>query len=180
MTDAEREEAIAQLRSGADTLTAALAEITDEEGSRRPIADRWTILECVEHVALVEAYLLERIEQRSRPTESPGPGREASYLRHSTNRTRRFQAPAAVVPRGRYKHIDEALAAFRANRDATIRYIETVEDDLRCRNTIHPVAGDISCRECLALLIGHPLRHLEQIREIQSASPAQYPDAQAH
>ena len=40
---------------------------------------------------------------------------------------------------------------------------------------MHPVAGEITCRECLALVIGHPLRHLQQIREIKG-SPG-YPAA---
>jgi hypothetical protein len=173
MTDTERHEIIGQLREGMDALTSAVAGLPASDATRRPAPDRWTILECVEHVALVESFLLQLIADQSRSVESPGPGRETSYLRHSTNRKRRFNAPAAAVPTGRFARLEDALEAFHRNRNATIRYIEQVQDDLRGRNTLHPVAGDISCRECLALLIGHPLRHIEQIREIQSACPAQ-------
>lgn len=75
----------------------------------------------------------------------------------------------SLRPEARFSSVEGALRAFLEARESTVRYLETVDDDLRARKTIHPVAGEITCRECLALLIGHPLRHIDQIREVRSA-----------
>jgi hypothetical protein len=169
MNDEERSALLHQLRTGQAAISAELSGVTDAQAHFRPEQGAWSILECVEHVALAESAMLVIISRKSTPGERDG-NREDAYLKNSVNRGRKFQAPELMHPRDRYSSLDAALEAFAERRARTIRYIETVEDDLRHRLTTHPVAGEITCRECLALLIGHPLRHIEQIREIK-ASP---------
>ncbi len=83
-----------------------------------------------------------------------------------------MQAPERVRPKGRYGSLATALHQFRENRERTIAYIAACEDDLRTRATQH-LLGRMSCQECLMVLIAHPVRHVEQIREIKQA--AAYP-----
>ncbi len=109
------------------------------------------------------------ITEQATPLEVPAVGREDKIIRGSTNRTRKFPAPHGMLPTGRFPGLAEALRAFAGSRGETIRYIEQVEDDLRGRKTLHPVAGEVTCRECLLLIIGHPFRHLDQIREIKNS-----------
>jgi uncharacterized damage-inducible protein DinB len=167
MTPDERRLILDQLEQGTDALKAELESVSAEQAAYRPAPGRWSILDCVEHLALAEPLLLDLIANRSFPSDPAAKGREESYLRHSTNRSRKFNAPGGIHPGGRFPSVDAALRAFWEARDSTQGYLASVDDDLRARKTLHPVAGEITCRECLALLIGHPLRHLEQIREIR-------------
>lgn len=169
MTPDERSAIFDQLKQGTDALKAELEGVSAEQAVYHPDAGRWSILDCVEHLALAEPLLLDLIANQSFPSDPAAKGREESYLRHSTNRSRKFNAPEGMHPGARFPSLDATLRAFWAARDRTQQYLTSVGDDLRARKTLHPVAGEITCRECLALLIGHPLRHLEQIREIRNS-----------
>jgi uncharacterized damage-inducible protein DinB len=169
MTPTERNTILDQLQSAKAALAAELAGLSDAQVRYRPEPGRWSILDCVEHIAVAEAAMYILVVRQSVPSE-PGEGREEKYLKHSTNRSRKFSAPEGMHPTGRYPSLTAAWQTFLECRDRTIRYIGETEDDLRARKTMHPAAGEVTCRECLALMIGHPLRHAGQIREIK-ASP---------
>jgi len=164
----ERAALLDQLQSGKASLASELEGLSDSQARFRSGSGAWSILDCVEHIALAESAMFIMISRKSYPAER-GESREQAYLANSVKRGRKFEAPGLMRPAGRHLSVAAAFEAFADRRNRTIHYIETVEDDLRGRRTAHPVAGDINCRECLALLIGHPLRHMEQIREIKAA-----------
>ena len=168
MSPDERAVLLDQLQSGKVSLASELEGLSDSQALFRPLSGGWSILDCVEHIALAESAMFILISRKSYPA-GRGESREQAYLASSAKRGLKFQAPELMRPADRHPSVKAAFDAFADRRDRTMHYIETVEDDLRGRRTTHPVAGDINCRECLALLIGHPLRHLEQIREIKAA-----------
>jgi uncharacterized damage-inducible protein DinB len=165
MTTAEREQLIRDLQESRQVLLDTLAGIPQERAAAKP-ADGWSILGCVEHVATAERGMLAMI---SRATEPAPPGdraaSEARIAEIASNRERKLPAPEAAHPTGRYETLELALSRFVEARDRTIAYIEKCEDDLRGRMVQHPV-GAITARECLVLMIQHPIRHAAQIREI--------------
>jgi hypothetical protein len=81
-------------------------------------------------------------------------------------------APELVRPSGRFASLAEAVEQFVSRRERTIQWVESCSEDLRGLSTLHPAAGQINCYECLWLLIGHPARHAEQIREIREVRRA--------
>lgn len=168
MTAEERRSILEQLGQAGPALQHELDGISETQADWRPEHGRWSILDCVEHVAVTEALMFDLIANRFTPAEAVSAGREDRFLFHSTNRARKFTAPEAMHPRSRYASLSAALEGFLEQRKQTMQYVETCDSDLRDRKTMHPVAGEITCRECLALLIGHPMRHLQQIREVKS------------
>lgn len=175
MTDDDRRSILDQLHETLAALERELDGLTGDQLTHRSAPGAWSILDCVEHLAAAEDHMLGAIAQRSKPVAVPIESREQRYYRGSLNRSRKFSAPPGMEPVQRHASVEQALSAFEEVRRRTVDYIEQTTDDLRARSTVHPVAGEITCRECLALLIGHPVRHLEQIRDIK-ASPA-YPAA---
>jgi uncharacterized damage-inducible protein DinB len=168
MTGEERHSILEQLAEAVPALENELDGVPEAQARQAPGEGRWSILDCLEHVALAEATMLHLIANESTPAEAVTPGREDKFLRHSTNRARTFTAPERARPKGSFASLNIALDALRERRAQTIRFIEQCDGDLRDRKTLHPVAGQITCRECLALLIGHPMRHIQQIREIKA------------
>lgn len=165
----ERSALLEQLQAGKAAVRSEVSGISEEQARFKPEDGGWSILECMEHIAFAETGMFIAISRMSVPGESAR-HREESYYRSVINRSRKFDAPERMKPSGRHGSLAAALAAFEESRDRTIRYVESVEDDLRGRRTTHPVVGEITCRECLGLLMGHPLRHADQIREVK-ASP---------
>jgi hypothetical protein len=146
----------------------ALQGITEAQAKFKPAPDRWSIEECAEHVAVVEKGMLARITDESSASERSERAERQSEIRQFTlNRVSKRQAPERVVPTGRFPSLAKSLEAFSANRDVTIAFVRSCKDDLHARSIVHPT-GPMTCHEGLILLANHPLRHLEQIREIQA------------
>jgi hypothetical protein len=169
--DPERQALLTSLRRGRDALGLALAGVDDELAARTLPSGGWSILECVEHVAQVEQYLLTRLHAAAR---SPVPfekwQRATKIAALAADRTRRIDAPPNAHPRGRYRSLQEARAAFDVARAEVERYVEETVGDLNCWMTDHPlIQGPVTCRETLIMIAAHPARHAEQIWEIRRA-----------
>jgi hypothetical protein len=175
MDPAERAVLVEKLRASQDALVAGLAGISEFQAKFKPNPDSWSIEDIVEHLGLAEHGLYRLMTAYSEPLDSAWDSRrEEPFEKLGTDRRRKVSAPERVRPTGRYDSLANALSQFLANRDRNILYIERCQEDLRMRTTKHPL-GPITCRECVALMIGHPLQHLEQIKEIQTQP--QYPSS---
>ncbi len=159
------------LKSGRDALGDALAGVDDGLASRKPSPDRWSILECVEHLAVAERFLLSRMTTASRSDRShENRARETMILDRGADRARPLEAPEAGKPTGRFPSLSDALSAFDSVRAQTIKYVESFTDDPRFWLTDHPLIPDpVNCYEMLLILSVHPARHAKQILEIRSA-----------
>lgn len=166
--DIEKKEMLASLESGRGELLAALRGVTEEQAVRRPGPNRWSVLECVEHVALAEDFLFARI-LASEAVGSPvvNQRREAKIPKRGLDRSFKIEAPDPARPTGRFPTLAAAVAHFVESRDRTIQYVEACTEDLRARLTTHPLIGTVNCWENLLMIAMHPHRHAAQIREVK-------------
>lgn len=174
MDAAVREKNVTLLAGGTQALLDSLAGISEELAKTRPAPDRWSVLECVEHVILAENGLFTLLTMNSAPAASPADGsREETFVRNLTNRNRKIEAPEFARPTGRFPTLTSAVEEFCRSRARVAGYLEQCEDDLRSRTAMHPIAGMVSGQELVVILAFHPARHAMQIREIrQTLSPA--------
>ena len=98
--------------------------------------------------------------------------REERIKSNGQDRSRKLVAPERACPSGRFPSLSEAVDHFVKSRAQTVQFVESCQDDLRRLSTPHPVFGQITCQECLLLLIGHPIRHAGQVREIRALARA--------
>ena len=171
MDSGEKRELLEFLRAGRHALGEALAGVDEEVSRQVPAHGGWSILQCVEHMAITEAYLASRL-QAAQPAEQSHENRtrEARILERATNRARPIVAPELSHPTGRHGSLAEALAALDAARAGVLRWVENFEDDPRCWITDHPMfTGPVNCFEMLLMIAAHPGRHAKQIVEIRNA-----------
>ena len=169
----EKQEVLESLENGRGALLAELDGLTEDAASRVPEPGRWSVLECVEHLFLVEDYLFRQIES-SQPSETPvgSRGREARILQRGVDRTSRIEAPEVARPTGRFPTFAEGLQAFVSSRERTLRYVHACREDQRFRTAHHPLIGPMNCHEVLLIMAIHPRRHAAQIHEIRNAVSA--------
>jgi hypothetical protein len=159
-----------ELAAGREVLLEALRGIPDELAAASPSPGRWSVVECVEHLAISEDFLLAGITGAQR-SETPvvNPRREAAIMVRGLDRTTHVISPEVGRPTGRFSTLAEAVASFLATRKRTVRFVETCDEDLRARTMAHPLIGTINCHEALLVMAVHPRRHAVQIREIRTA-----------
>ena len=163
----DRDELLASLSAGRDEFLASLDGVTEEQAAAKP-ATGWSILECAEHVAVAEECLRHRLMEQSTPTESEMPRqRESLIVARAADRGRKVPAPEVALPEGRFATLSAAVECFCLNRRQTIAYIASCQDDLRRLAMDHPLIGTVSGQETLILMMAHPFRHAQQIREMR-------------
>lgn len=166
----DKEKILAHLQSGRKALVAALTGVTEYAAARIPSAGKWSVLECVEHVAASEDYLFSQIIQ-SQTSDVPmlNKSREALILTRGLDRSVSVPSPEVGKPAGRFGTLSEAVQHFLQNRERTIRFVEDCAEDLHSKRTTHPLVGPVNCYEMLLIMAVHPHRHAKQIEEIKAA-----------
>ncbi len=172
MIESDRQEILGHMQKGRDALCGALAGVDEGLALRKPCANRWSILECVEHVALTERYLFSRLAQASPADGCHGDAaRETRILRRGPDRSQPMASPEVAQPCGQFKTLSEALTAFDLARAQTVQFVEGFAGDPRSFLTDHPLfPGPLNCYEMLLILAVHPARHAKQIEEVRAAT----------
>ena len=170
MQDQEKQNLLTNLETGHRLLLYVLTGVTEDLASRAPASGRWSVLECVEHVAVSEDYLFSQI-QASSAAQAPliNREREERIAAVGLDRTRKIQAPKEGQPSGRFATLADAVEHFSATRRRAIEFVKSSQEDLRCRLTSHPIIGTANCYEMLLMIAVHPFRHAKQIEEIKMA-----------
>jgi hypothetical protein len=170
MNSTERLELLNDLKSGKLAIANALAGVTEEMARRKPGPEKWSTLECMEHLAAAETYMLTKTKEAVRVAEPRiNSVRERAIRERGADRTRRVESPEVAKPVGRFSTLEKAAEAFNTARNQAIDFVEGCEDDLRARITEHPLIGPVNCYENLLIMAAHPLRHAKQLQEIREA-----------
>jgi uncharacterized damage-inducible protein DinB len=163
-------EILRNLEDSRRCLYEAATAVSEERAKVRPAPERWSVLECVEHVVTVEERFLGRLENAPR-LDAPriDTTNEAAIAEKVENRETRRQAPDAAVPTGKFATVAEALAAFDAIRARTLQAARNKSADLYHLAAEHPVFGKVNGVEVLIIIAGHARRHAAQMREAHAA-----------
>lgn len=151
-------------------LRAAVGEVPFELRTRRPAPERWSVIELLEHTALVErrlTYLIQKwvAEEREQglPLEESAP--PPINLEIALNRGYQVTAGEAVQPKG---DLDEA-AAWSALEDARrdLKEVVLVLQALPLGGVVrpHPALGPLNYYQWVEFVGWHEARHTAQIRE---------------
>jgi hypothetical protein len=170
MDTAIREKNLALLAEGTNALLDSVAGVSEQQARMHPAGDRWSVLDCVEHLILPENRMFDLLSKESIPAPSPSDGSREERVRfRSIDRENKFQAPESAKPTGRFPSLTAAVDEFRRCRARTASYLTQCDDELRAKTAMHPVVGPVSCQELLIILSLHPARHAQQIREVRQS-----------
>jgi uncharacterized damage-inducible protein DinB len=170
MTAADRADILTKLSTGRDALLASVEGLSEADAIASPAPGQWSIVDNIEHLAIVETNLLRNIEQASPLEGESRPGREQAIFEGTQSRERKLHAPPQARPAGRCSDLSAALKMFDESRTRTVQFVESCGDDLRLRMTKHPLLGPVTGLECISLIAAHPIRHAKQILEIRGLS----------
>lgn len=170
MTPETRTDTVQLLDDSRKDFESAVSGISEAQAVQRPEPARWSVLECVEHVAVVEERFLARLREAGRLAEARiDRHKESDLLARVIDRTTRAQAPETALPAGRFPTLALALEQFRAARASTIRFAQESGDELYTLAVEHARFGAMNGAEFMRVIAGHVQRHAAQIRETRLA-----------
>lgn len=170
MAPQEKTEIVQNLERSRQEFLDSVAGLSESEARHRPDPDRWSVLDCVEHVAFVEERFLGWLDQAEKSGAPPADkAKESDLMARVPDRSTRAKAPDAVVPNGRFASLDEAVARFEVMRARSIQTAQDRAAELYSLAAKHPRFGPVNGVELMIVIAGHARRHAEQIRETRAA-----------
>lgn len=175
LTAAEREKAIALLQSSASGLSASIAGLTPAQLSFKPSADRWSIQECVQHIAASESLLWGMVEQALKQPVNPEKRSsiavsDSALINAVEDRSKKNKTFEALEPQNStFRTAADALTAFTSARTTHMDFVKTTDADLRNRVLELPI-GTFDTYQFILLVGAHSQRHTQQIEEVKKSA----------
>ena len=171
LTGAERKFAVDHLNKTRADLIASVKGLSEAQLNYKPAPDRWSVLECVQHIVLVSQALFAQEKQTAKtPNDSNFKSNvtDSIFITMVEDRSHKVQTAEPFKPvYSPYKNLDETLTAFNAGRDSLINYVQTTNDDLRNHFASMPF-GKIDAYQLILLISAHTNRHMQQINEVKA------------
>ena len=172
----ERDRAMSYLHATRKQFVDAVAGESPEQAKWKAGPDRWSVAEVAEHIAVSEDFIFGRMtgQMLKGPVASPEKkaltkGKDEAIQKTVPDRTRKFQAPEPIVPKGKFASLAETKKAFLASRDRTIRFVEKTDVSLRDYVAPHPALQEMDAYQWILLLAAHSERHLKQLQEVKDS-----------
>ena len=169
----ERDRAMSHLHATRKVFLDSIAGLSDAQWNFKPAADRWSIAECAEHIAVSDDSLFDLMRQTLKSPaalEKKSAVKDEFILQVVPDRSVKAKAPEFLQPKRRWPDRETLIAHFKQSRDRNIAYIQTTEDDLRSHFMDHPLLKTIDAYQVMLLLSAHCERHTAQIEEVKADS----------
>ena len=173
LTTKERRFAVNHLKESKEAYLKSVKGLSAAQLSFKPASDRWSVQECMMHIALAEDGLWQMVTNTlQQPANAQNRDQiqvsDEDLLKLLTNREQKAKASETLDPAvARWPDAESALKHFKDRRQETIRYVKTTTDDLRNHVAQMPF-GALDTYQLLLLISGHTARHTAQINEIKA------------
>jgi uncharacterized damage-inducible protein DinB len=173
LTTQERDSATQFLKQTQLEVFAAVKNLSKAQLTFKPAADKWSVEDCVKHIAASETTLWAMVEMSMKQPVDPQKQTETKLsdeglISAVKDRSHKSKTFAALEPANTsYKTLAEALTSFKENREKLIAYVRDTEEDLRSHVSVLPF-GTCDAYQLILLISAHSDRHMQQIEEVKS------------
>ena len=171
LTEADKKEGLAQLERTRAGVVEATKGLSEAQWKFKPGPDRWSVAEVVEHIGLVEGFLLESTSTKVMESPAGKPDRDYKstdqlVLRAIADRSQPAKAPEPVVPKG-LQSPEDALQQFLKTRARTTEFLKSTPG-LRDHVMDSPLGQPLDAYQWVLFMSAHSERHTKQILEVKA------------
>ncbi len=146
-----------KLLAWADTLQA-------KQLAQQPAPGKWTVLEVLEHIFIVDKGAARLSKPDAEPTERDLDESRNRMMRGMADLNQPFAGGSAIDPKGRFADYAEWRAAFVANRAELLQLGNEKGWNGLCAMFPHPFFGHLNRAEWVIMVVLHTERHLAQMQ----------------
>jgi hypothetical protein len=171
LTQAEKDKALAYLESTKKDVLDATKNLSPAQWNFKAAPDRWSIAECMEHIAAAEDFIRGAVENNVMKAPA-APGRDiaaidAGIIANVPERKTKVQAPEAIKPTNRFGSPQGSIDHFVDSRAKTEAYLMATPG-LRDHAADSPSGQKWDGYEFILLIAAHSERHTNQIKEVKA------------
>lgn len=156
-----------------EALIESTQDLTDEQMQYKPDANSWSVAQIIEHINMVEGSLKSLLENKIKegsPAMKPEVKMtDEQVVEMITNRSQKVQTQDQFQPSGKFESSDEALEAFKDQREDIVDWLKDSDADMRGFANEFPF-GTIDGYQSVLFMAGHTARHTAQIEEVKNSA----------
>ncbi|MEX6687317.1 DinB family protein [Danxiaibacter flavus] len=150
-------------------------DLSDAQLDFKAAPDRWSIRQCMEHIALSEQAIPQFIKSGLQPMSDSMNHNlikvtDEQVIQMITDRSHKAQAPDMLKPTGKFPTKMDAINAFVKQRDENIDFVKNSQTNLRDMFVKNPVLGVIDEDQAYLFMAAHTKRHTLQIVEVKNTT----------
>jgi len=171
VTQADKDKAMQYLESTKKNILEATKGLSDAQWNFKSAPDRWSVAECMEHIAAAEDFL--RVMIVEQVMKAPAvPDRDVAQIDEMIlvripDRSKKAQAPEPLKPGNRFGSPDASVKHFVESRAATEDFLKKTPD-LRQHAGDSPLGVKVDAYEWVLFIAAHSDRHTKQINEVKA------------
>ena len=170
MTNEDREHLLVHFQMTTQMVAEQVRGLSPAQLEYRASPDRWTIRECISHLAVAEPDywrdLTAAVKAEPNMKDKKSVATDADIMWYGIDRVVHTKTGGGHEKVETYKDMREALAKFQELRATMIEYIKSTSDDLRAHS--FGQQERIDCWQWMLEISTHAERHIQQIREIKN------------
>lgn len=173
ITNPERKSAAGLMKDTYKDVVEAVNGLSDQQLNFRAADDKWSVKECMYHIAATEKSIWSQLEGAMKSQANPEKRSEIKLTDEQVvkiveDRSFKARAPETVQPKNTgFKSLDEALTDFKSHRMNHIKYMKTTTEDLR-NHVVQLPFGWVDCYQLYLFIAGHSNRHTQQMNEVKA------------
>ena len=172
ITPEDRNKAVQYLEKTRSEVVKSAKGLSEAQLNFKPGSDRWSVAECLEHIAAAEDFLMGMVREKvmkapARTEAADVKALDEMVLKRIPDRSTKAQAPKELVPSNRFGSAEGSLKHFEESRAKTIAFVKTTKD-LRGHAADSPLGKPLDAYEWTLFVAAHSERHTEQINEVKA------------
>ena len=176
LSNTERKAAINLMKDTRADALKSIKGLSDAQLNFKSAPDKWSVKECIYHIAGAEKLLWTMYEGAMKAPANPEKRSEIKVtdeqlVQMIKDRSMKAQAPEPIQPKNTgYTSLEAAIEDFKTHRMDHIRHIKSSTEDMR-NHVVQLPFGWIDCYQLCLMIAAHSNRHTRQINEVK-ANPA--------
>ena len=172
-SDQERKAASDLLLQTEAGVINSIVGLSDAQLNFKPAPDKWSVLDCVKHIAVTEQSLWQMTNGAITAAANPEKradvkATDEQVVQMIESREKKVKTAPQMEPQNtQYKSLHEALESFVKDRSKLINYIKTTDADLRNHVVTMPFAS-FDSYQMILFIAAHSNRHTQQIEEVKA------------
>lgn len=170
----ERKMATTRLKATQKEMMKSVKNLSEAQLNFKSAPDKWSVKECVYHIALSEINLWQWVDGTLKAPANPDKRADIKMtddqvIAGISSRSTKAKTFEALEPQtAKWVNTDEALAAFQEGRSKLINYIKSTDDDMRNHVATQSPLGAMDAYQLILLISSHTNRHVQQINEVKA------------
>ena len=172
VAQADLDRGLQYLETTKKNIIEATRGLSDAQWNFRASPFKWSVAQCMEHIAAAEDLLRQMAEGQIKQQTAPVADRDLKktddrVLEVIPDRSRKFQAPEQLRPRNQFGSGEASLKHFLESRAKTVELMKTTPD-LRAHVVDSGLLGKIDAFERILFIAAHSERHTKQLLEVKA------------